>query len=234
MTYRTVAWSFLTAVIVASVVACSGGSSPAAPAPAPSATIAAAQPTEAPASSSQAPAPQATITSVAGPSPTSVPATQPAATTIASQESFIIEGDTEFVAWTEQALDLLRTEAPEWYVQVDASVRTFRSVPSGSGMDVFGKVYLVGEVTAYAPGFQPAQQLVWYAGTIVHDSCHSERFDQQLVYQGKEGEIACLMDQKAALLLIDTGTYFSNYVQSLIDGADDPANAYWTTADRHW
>ena len=101
-------------------------------------------------------------------------------------------------------------------------------------MDVFSKVYLVGELTAYAPGFPPAAQLIWFAGTIVHDSCHSERFDQGLVYLGKEGEIACLTDQKAALLLLDTDPYFSDYVQGLIEGADDPANAYWTNPNRHW
>jgi hypothetical protein len=163
-------------------------------------------------------------------------ATTPAATptSIAAPEGFIIEGDADFVAWTERALELLRTKAPEWYAQVDASVRTLRSVTAGSGMDVFDKVYLVGDITAHAPNFGPDQQLVWYAGTIVHDSCHSERYDQQLVYLGKEAEVACLTDQKAALLLIDTDPFFSKYIQTLIDGADDPANAYWNTPTRHW
>jgi hypothetical protein len=174
-------------------------------------------------------APEATATSA--PRPTQAPsptATPEAVATIA------IEGTPEFVAWTEEALELLSTLAPEWHEQVMASIETIRSVPAGSGMDVFNKVYKVGEITAYAPGFDEDAQRVWYAGTIVHDSCHSERHEQGLSYFGRESEVACLMDQKAALLLIDTGTYFSDYVQSLIDGADDPANAYWTNPDRHW
>jgi hypothetical protein len=220
---------------VACLVSACGGSSTPAPAQAtqasvPTATAPAVAETPAtPTPQPTAPAPTATAVPPTETAPTLVP---DAAPTTAAQ--FQIEGPPEFVAWTEEALQLLRTEAPEWYEQVAASIRTFRSVPAGSGMDVFDKVYLVGEVTAYAPGFPPASQLIWYAGTIVHDSCHSERYDDGLVYLGKEGETACLMDQKAALLLIDTDTYFSDYVQSLIDGAADPANAYWTNANRHW
>jgi hypothetical protein len=238
MTCRIAGLTLLTVLGIALLIAACGGSSPASgPAPtAPPAAPTAASTGAAPPAASATTASEAPTPVAAQPSATAAAATPAAAapTSIAAPEGFIIEGDAEFVAWTERALELLRTKAPEWYAQVDESVRTLRSVTAGSGMDVFGKVYLVGDITAHAPNFGPDQQLVWYAGTIVHDSCHSERYDQKLVYQGKEGEVACLMDQKAALLLIDTGTYFSTYVQGLIDGADDPANAYWNTPNRHW
>jgi hypothetical protein len=235
MTSRDAGRAFYTLLLVAGlVVACGGSSAPTStgPATAPPTASTGATPTEPPATPAAEP-PTASPTAPSATPTVTTPAAE-APTSIAAPEGFIIEGDAEFVAWTEQALELLETKAPEWYAQVDASIRTLRSVPAGSGMDVRGKVYLVGDITAHAPGFGQEQQLVWYAGTIVHDSCHSERFDQRLVYQGKEGEVACLMDQKAALLLIESGTYFSDYVQSLIDGADDPANAYWNTPNRHW
>jgi hypothetical protein len=42
------------------------------------------------------------------------------------------------------------------------------------------------------------------------------------------------MDQKAALLLMDTDAGFTSYIQGLIDGADNPANQYWNNPNRHW
>ena len=68
----------------------------------------------------------------------------------------------------------------------------------------------------------------------MHDSCHSERYEEGLEYHGKDAEVACLTDQKAALELLDAGTYFLDYVQGFIDGADDPANSYWANPNRHW
>jgi hypothetical protein len=33
---------------------------------------------------------------------------------------------------------------------------------------------------------------------------------------------------------MENGNYFSNYIQGLIDGADDPKNQYWNQPNRHW
>jgi hypothetical protein len=232
MMLRSRLFGLATLLVFWLIAACGGGDSPAAPTA--TATVVPTATTGLPSPTSLA-EPPSTPTAMPPASPTATPPATATATTTPEAEAVIaIEGASDFVAWTEQALQLIASNAPEWYEQVTASILTIAPVAAGSGMDVFNKVYRVGEVTAYAPGFSEAQQLVWYAGTIVHDSCHSERYDLGLVYLGKEGEVACLMDQKAALLLLDTGTYFSDYVQSLIDGADDPANAYWTAENRHW
>ena len=105
---------------------------------------------------------------------------------------------------------------------------------AGSGIVVQEKRFKVGDITAHAPGYPPAQQLIWYAGAIVHDANHSALFSAGQPHSGKDAEVACLMVQKAALLKIETNNYFSSYVQGLIDGADDPANQYWTQPNRHW
>jgi hypothetical protein len=100
-------------------------------------------------------------------------------------------------------------------------------------MDVFTKTFRVGDVTAYAPGYGPADQVVWLAGTIVHDACHSRLFAEGAEYLGRDAELACLEDQLDALLVL-SGFAFEDYIQTLIDGVDDPQNDYWTDPNRHW
>ena len=114
------------------------------------------------------------------------------------------------------------------------NVTRIRQVESFSGMCYDTGTYRVGEETAHAPGYRKAEQVVWLAGTIVHDGCHRARFVAGLVPGGKEGEVACLEIQEAALRNIDSSPFFADYVRLLIDGADDPANQYWTAENRHW
>jgi hypothetical protein len=143
-------------------------------------------------------------------------------------------GDEAFQDWARQALELIETRAPDAYEEVHASIDVIESVPAGSGMYVKEKRFAVGDQTAHAPGFSQDQQLIWFAGTIVHDAHHSARYAQGLDPSGKEAEIDCLTVQKAALELITDDPYFGNYLQGIIDGADDPENQYWTQPDRHW
>jgi hypothetical protein len=137
--------------------------------------------------------------------------------------------------WTQQALDLLKSKAASEYQLVADHVLVIESVTAGSGMVVQEKRFKVGEQTAYAPGHPQPQQLIWYAGTIVHDANHSALYAKGQPHSGKAAEIACLTIQKQALLKLETtSNYFSTYVQGLIDGADDPANQYWNQPNRHW
>ena len=99
---------------------------------------------------------------------------------------------------------------------------------------MYSKTFFVGQETAFAPGFSPSGQVIWLAGTIVHDACHSYQYAEGNAFFGKEAEVQCLMRQQAALELIDDDTFFSGYVAGLIEGADDPDNAYWNDPDRHW
>lgn len=154
--------------------------------------------------------------------------TEPAAT-----DAIDIVGDERFVAQADAALELLVTEAPGAYAEVLLHISTVESVPAGSGMDVFTKTFRVGDETAFAPGYEEADQVVWLAGTIVHDACHSRLYTDGEVYIGRDAELACLQDQLEALLVL-SGFAFENYVQSLVDGVDDPENAYWTDDNRHW
>jgi len=174
----------------------------------------------------------------ATPSPTATPPPPVASSTPAVSSTpaaaIAIEGDELFLTWTNEALTLIAQRAPADYAMVLASIRTIRSIEAGSGIFVMTKLYLVGNLTAHAPGFEPRLQLVWYAGTIVHDACHSARYERGETHRGREAELACLAVQKEALLKLDGAADIPGYVQGLIDNADDPANEYWNNPERHW
>ena len=129
---------------------------------------------------------------------------------------------------------LLDERASEALVDVKSGIDTILSVESGSGMDVYSKTYMVGDKTAFAPGFSRPYQIVWLASTIVHDACHSNQYAVGEAFTGQTAEVNCLVKQLEALELIEDGSYFRNYVSDLIESADDPDSQYWNDPDRHW
>lgn len=181
-----------------------------------------------------APQPSASLTLEALTPSAASATTAPEPTGTPEPEGIEVIGDDEFKAWTQQALELIETKAPEAYDDVLASIKVIESVAAGSGMYVEEKRYAAGDETAHANGYDSDGQLVWFAGTIVHDAHHSALFGRGEPHTGKDAEIECLTVQKAALELLTDDPFFANYVQGLIDGADDPANQYWTQPDRHW
>ncbi len=179
--------------------------------------------------------PGTTTTTTAVVSTTVVPTTTTEAqTTTAAAATIELVGDDEFVARAGEALALLGEDAPDAYAEALIYIATIESVEAGSGMDVFTKTFLVGDETAYAPGYGEDDQVLWLAGTIVHDACHSRLYTDDQPYAGRDAELACLEDQLDALVTIDRSDGFENYVQGLIEGVDDPQNAYWTDPNRHW
>lgn len=163
---------------------------------------------------------------------TSPPETTTTTVAVAAADVAIV-GDDEFVAQASAALDLLEDEVPDTYAEVLTHIETIESVSAGSGMDVFTKTFRVGDVTAYAPGYGPEDQVLWLAGTIVHDACHSRLYTDGEEYIGRDAELACLIDQLAALETM-SGFDFESYISFLIEGVDDPANDYWNDPNRHW
>lgn len=146
----------------------------------------------------------------------------PAATATAA--GIRIEGSNEFVERVEAALQLLSERAPEALVRVEQGIATIRLVSSGPGINVYSKTYLVREETAFAPGYSRRDQVIWLAGSIVHDACHSNLYIQGEDHYGTAAEVTCLERQLEALELIDDGSHFSNHIKGLIDTADDPEN----------
>ena len=145
-----------------------------------------------------------------------------------------IVGDAAFTAETRAALALLQSRAPSYVSEVQSEIQTILSVSRGSGMDAPIRTYRVGAETAFAPGFSIEQQVAWYASTIVHDAHHGALYHAGHAWTGKGAELECLGRQRDVLALIERGTTMRDYVQSLILGADYPANQYWTSPNRHW
>jgi hypothetical protein len=217
------------------IAACGGAAPPASPGSAVPSSVA--SPSAAPSSAAPSAAPSSAPASASASAPVLDPERCPAtlpAPDHQTADGILVDGDAAFVAHVEAALDLLKTKAADSYADVVASVSRISQVESFSGMCYDTGRYRVGEETAYAPGHTPENQVIWLAGTIVHDGRHRARFVEGLDPSGRDAELDCLQHQVEALRRIETGTYFGDYVQGLIDGVDDPANQYWTNPDRHW
>ncbi len=183
-------------------------------------------------SSPEAAAERPTPTVVAVAEATTPTAVNPTATV--SAKTIEVIGDDEFKAWTARALEFIELNAPDAFEEVQTSIDVIESVPAGSGIYVEEKRFAVGDQTAYAPDYDEARQLLWFAGAIVHDAHHSDQFSRGVPHTGKDAEVECLIVQQAALQLMTEEPFFATYLQGLIDGADDPANPYWNQPDRHW
>ena len=149
---------------------------------------------------------------------------------------FVIDGDSTCVSETEKALNLLKREVPNHYGIANQYIGEIRCVESGSGMAAWEEppVFLVGEVTLTAG-------TIWYAGTIIHDACHSKLYHDYLamnsvsstpgeVYSGREAEAQCLAAQLDALRGIGAPSYMLDYVREGID------SEYWEVPydERYW
>jgi hypothetical protein len=223
--------------VATAVAACSGAAAPSiAPSVAPSRGPSAV-PSVAPSVVASAPAPSTAAATPAASTPVLDPERCPPTLPPADDETADgtdLEGDAAFIAHVKAALALLESKAPEAYAEVVTNVTRVRSVESFSGMCYDTGTYRVGDDTAYAPGYPVEQQVVWLAGTIVHDGCHRDRYVAGIEPSGRDAELACLQLQHAALKQIDEAGRFRDYVRDLIEGVDDPSNQYWNDPNRHW
>ena len=149
---------------------------------------------------------------------------------------FSINGNPNCVSHTDKALNLLKLEVPYHYGIANQYIGEIRCVESGSGMSAWSKppVFLAGEKTVQAG-------TIWYAGTIIHDACHSKQFHDFLamnsisstppeVYSGREAEAQCLAVQLDALRGIGAPSDTLDYVRDIIE------SEYWDIPydERDW
>ncbi len=116
-----------------------------------------------------------------------------------------IQGDMKCQKETREALQYLKEKTPEYFKMVEKYIGAIQCVASGSGIDVYERppLFRVGDATREA-GTE------WYAGSIVHDSCHVWLYDfyakkhpfsavPQDVWSGKEAEMKCIDIQEKML-----------------------------------
>ncbi len=90
----------------------------------------------------------------------------------------ILEGSPTFIAKVKSALALLERRAPEWYAYTITATRKIRERPSGASSPLQHSINLSND--HLASGAAGA------AGTIVHESCHQQRW---LVWVWREYEV---------------------------------------------
>jgi len=146
-----------------------------------------------------------------------------------------IIGDNSCKIKTNKALELLKNKAKNHFEIVTDHIRIIKCVEKGSGIRVQDSRVLVGEMTINAG-------TVWYAGSLVHESCHSLLYSDYLknnpqsnyvpsdIYSGRDAEAFCLGLQYYALSLIDHGRYTSDYFVNILK------SEYWEIPyeDRWW
>lgn len=147
-----------------------------------------------------------------------------------------ITGDSTCITKTNQALTLLKNKAIVHYNIIIKFVGTIQCVNSGSGMYAWENPprYVVGKATVNAG-------TIWYAGTLVHDACHSKEYHDYLlthpgstvpsnVYTGKSAEALCLNAQYDALVKIGATKSTLDYVKNIIN------SNYWNVpySGRWW
>ncbi len=149
---------------------------------------------------------------------------------------FAITGDSTCVSLTLKALYHLQSKIPNHYGVANQYIGEIRCVDAGSAMLVSSDppVFLVGTLTRDSGR-------IWYAGTIVHDACHSKQYHDYLathsvswvpgeVYVGRDAEAQCLAAQLNALEGMDAPSHMLDYIREVIE------SEYWEIPyeDRYW
>ncbi len=154
-------------------------------------------------------------------------------------EPFEIEiiGGNDCVSKTNKALDFLKDKAKIHYDTIVKYVGLIECTESRSGMYVWENPprYQVAKATVDAG-------TIWYAGTIVHDACHSKQYHDYLlnnpfgyvyvldVYTGRNAEAQCLNVQYDALSKIGATQETLDYITNILN------SEYWNVnyKDRWW
>ena len=132
----------------------------------------------------------------------------------------IIEGSEDFIAWVEAALDMLKDNAPEWYVYADNGLNKVVEHLDSVGVDVERKIFYYHRRT---PEVDFNRDVVWLATVLVHEACHVYRdqagFPYGTVEEAFREEVVCQQIQIDSLKDIDPQDRhgFEDYLYGLID-----------------
>ena len=133
-----------------------------------------------------------------------------------------IEGSATFVALIEQALDLLKTGAPNFYTYATTGLDRIREVPesSAAGVHVGGRIFDITPVHT-SIGSE------WLAATFVHEACHVHRYHAGLVPGELEGERACLIVQIEAQEMLNPDDSLLSGIYEVLENIENPEYQWW-------
>ena len=128
-------------------------------------------------------------------------------------------GSNDFVVQTEEALELLKNDAPDAFEKINKYVGIIEQ-GEHSGMWAYENPprYEVNNSTAFA-------SVTWYAGTIAHDATHSELYHEYQAVHGvappyeiwasQDAELFCIQYQLATALKIGAPEHEIEYLRNL-------------------
>ena len=131
----------------------------------------------------------------------------------------IIEGSEDFIIWVEAALDLLKSNAPEWYVYTDNGLNKVIE-DLDIGVDTERKIFYYHPRN---PEIDFNGDVVWLATVLVHEACHVYRYQAGFPYGTVEErfreEVICQQIQIDSLKAIDPQDRHGHedYLYGLID-----------------
>ncbi len=135
---------------------------------------------------------------------------------------------------TVHALDLLDTKAHEDFLKITRYIGIIECRDDWSGMYGWENPprFRVGKATRDSG-------VIWYAGAIAHDSCHSRQYNDYAkvhpgetvpleIFSGESAEIECINYQYGVLEKIGATKKMLDYV------ANSSSTRYWETKDVWW
>ena len=144
-----------------------------------------------------------------------------------------VVGSDTFVAQVKAALYLLSDRAPETFAWVEESIADIflTPFPSGSAQDVIEGKVRVAQDQAFAPGYNPFDQVVWLAGALVYDACIINLYRGGGDYYSDTAAVTCIKERIFALRRLDRRDFlagivedhlYGNYPHDLIESVPDP------------
>mgnify|MGYP001383996838 FL=1 len=122
----------------------------------------------------------------------------------------VISGDSICQENTKQILKLLFEKDKDNFQLVVSNLGKIECAVSGSGVFPWENParFKVGVATSNA-------EPIWYAGVLVHESCHIEQFKIKEEYSGEKAEIECLGVQIGSLEKLEAGQSKIDYVKNI-------------------
>ena len=152
---------------------------------------------------------------------------------VGTWSSITIVGDATFTRNTQNALNLIRRNAPTFYTTVLRYIGVIQQGTS-SGMWAWLEppTFVVGRATYSA-------SVTWYASAIVHDAIHSKQYHQHLaiygyvpdnVWTGLDAEMEALEIQRSFLMQVDAPIHEIQHLDYLRDNSVE----WWNVVTPWW
>ena len=138
-----------------------------------------------------------------------------------------IKGSAAFISKTRQALRLMYSREPKWYVYVQQNLRGVTEIPMGGDSGIYPDEAIYRSWPNFRSGRSGESHDIWVAGQLVHEACHVSRYKAGLQSGGYVGEKACTEIQIQALDNIDPIYDVAASRRRALANIDDPEHQWW-------